>query len=66
MMCDCIVRRMVKIQFLFERARSRAKVICCIHLAQILEEPWRTRWRRPSAGGLHESGAASNSLCIDA
>eukprot|EP00965_Chrysotila_dentata_P035247 1172260-Pleurochrysis_carterae.AAC.1 len=46
MTCNCIVRRMVKIQFLFERARSRAKVICCIHLAQILEEPWRTTRRR--------------------
>eukprot|EP00965_Chrysotila_dentata_P067188 2223921-Pleurochrysis_carterae.AAC.1 len=47
MLCDCIVRRMVKIQFLFERARSRAKLICCIHFAQILEEPWIARWRRP-------------------
>eukprot|EP00965_Chrysotila_dentata_P056822 1885627-Pleurochrysis_carterae.AAC.1 len=47
MLCYSMLRRMIKLQFSLDRALACDEP-CCFGLAQVLEAPWRTRWRRPT------------------
>eukprot|EP00965_Chrysotila_dentata_P227336 6195949-Pleurochrysis_carterae.AAC.1 len=43
-----MLRGRIKLQVSLNRVLACNERICCFRLAQILDAPWQTRWRRPT------------------